>query len=105
MHHIIIHVHMHMHVHTLSFMVKFVINSFTRISSLGHLDHMLGEVLCYMAYCVHQCCVCLFVIGNVFRRSSSRRTTFSGNAIGSGSISWQGYEVARGRINSQNLGA
>jgi len=79
---------------------------FTRISSLGHLEHMLGEVLCYMAYCVHQCSVCPFVIGAVFRRSSSPvRTTVSGNGVGSDSISWQGYEVARGRINSQNLGA
>jgi len=47
-----------------------------------------------------------FIIGNVFRRSDqSGRTTFSGNGVGSGAVSWQGYEVITGRINSQNLGA
>ena len=45
-----------------------------------------------------------FIIGAVFRRSSLGRTTFSGNGVGSDSISWQGYEVTTGRINSANLG-
>jgi len=47
-----------------------------------------------------------FVVGAVFRRSSSNpaRTTVSNNGVGSSQISWQGYEVITGRINSPNLG-
>ena len=43
-------------------------------------------------------------IGNVFRRNSIGQTISSSNGVGSGSISWQGYEVITGRITSQSLG-
>ena len=43
-------------------------------------------------------------IGNVFRRNSISQTISSSLGVGSGSISWQGYEVITGRITSQSLG-
>ena len=42
--------------------------------------------------------------GAVFRRSNTGQATSSGNGVGTEPISWQGYEVVTGRINSQNLG-
>jgi len=58
-----------------------------------------------MAYCVHQCNACPFIIGAVFRRSSSLVQTVSANGVGSLQFSFQGYEVITGRISSPNLGA
>ena len=43
-------------------------------------------------------------IGAVFRRSNTGQTTSSGNGVGTDSISWQGYEVVTGRIDSQSSG-
>ena len=49
--------------------------------------------------------LCLYArshIGAVFRRSNTSQTTSSGNGVGTDPISWQGYEVVTGRINSQS---
>ena len=42
--------------------------------------------------------------GAVFRRNSMGQTRFSRREVGSDGISFQGYEVIKGRISSQNLG-
>ena len=49
--------------------------------------------------------LCLYAqshIGAVFRRNNTGQTTSSGNGVGAERISWQGYEVVTGRINSQS---
>ena len=43
--------------------------------------------------------------GAVFRRRSNGASTWSLNGVGTGSISWQGYEVITGRIDSASEGA
>ena len=48
----------------------------------------------------------LTLLGAVFRRHITRdRNTASDNGVGSGSISWQGYDIVTGRMSSSsNLG-
>ena len=41
-------------------------------------------------------------IGAVFQRNNTGQTASSGNGVGTELISWQGYEVVTGRINSQS---
>ena len=43
-------------------------------------------------------------VGAVFRHNNTGARSFSSNGVGSGSISWQGYEVITGRIFSPDFG-